>query len=115
MGRVGEDPDQPPQNKDLERVEKYALVRYPDPMEIKLPKRFYADHRARDCGQSGKVVHSTKNFVTVELDDVAFEDLKSDADYYASFDGEDFHINRGVCLSARATLKALAQYERGSK
>lgn len=80
---------------------------------MKLPARFYLDHRARDCGESGKIVHSTKNYVIVELDSAALDDLLSDADYYASLDRkdfldrEDFQANKGVCLSARATVKAI--------
>lgn len=83
-------------------------------MKIKVPARFYLDHRARDCGESGKVVSSNKNYVVVELDSISLEDLLSDADYYASFEGEDFRENKGVCLSARATLKVINnQLEKG--
>ena len=74
---------------------------------MKLPAKFYLDHRARDCGESGKIVHSTKNYLIVELDSVALDDLLSDADYYASLQGADFQENKGVCLSARATVKAI--------
>lgn len=83
-------------------------------MKIKIPNRFYLDHRARDNGASGKVVSSTKNYVIVELNTAALEDLLSDADYYAALSGEDFQENKGVCLSARATLKAITkQLEKG--
>ena len=83
---------------------------------MKLPARFYLDHRARDCGESGKVLLRTNNYVIVELDDLALDDLLSDADYYASFErgSEDFRENQGVCLSARATIKAIKnQLENG--
>jgi len=85
-------------------------------MKMKLPAKFYLDHRARDCGESGKIVRSTKNYVIVELDALALDDLLSDADYYASFErgSEDFIENQGVCLSARATVKAIKnQLENG--
>jgi hypothetical protein len=76
-------------------------------MKMKLPAKFYLDHRARDCGQSGKIVRSTQNYVIVELDAIALDDLLSDADYYASLRENDFQENKGVCLSARATVKAI--------
>jgi hypothetical protein len=83
-------------------------------MKMKIPARFYLDHRARDCGESGKIVCSTKNYVIVELDSAALDDLIGDADYYASLEGADFQENKGVCLSARATLKAITnQLEKG--
>lgn len=74
---------------------------------MKLPNYFYADHRARECGTSGKVISTTASYTIVELDDTALADLISDADYYASFMGADFQYNRGLVLSARATLKAI--------
>ena len=76
-------------------------------MKLKLPKRFYLDHRARECGESGLIVSSTNNYVIVELDPIALDDLIGDADYYASLRETDFHQNKGVCLSARATVKAI--------
>lgn len=76
-------------------------------MKMKLPNYFYADHRARECGASGKVISNTASYTIVELDDTALADLISDADYYASFMGSDFHNNRGLVLSARATIKAI--------
>ena len=51
------------------------------PNTYKLPPRFYLDHIARDCGKSGKVVRSTKNYIIVELDADALDDLLSDALY----------------------------------
>ena len=85
-------------------------------MKIKVPAKFYLDHRARDNGATGKVVSSTNNYVIVELDSIALEDLLSDADYYASFTREDFQENKGVCLSARATVKAINnQLTKGDK
>lgn len=79
-------------------------------MNIELPKHFYLDHRARDNGASGKVVCSNKNYITVDLDALALEDLVSDAEVYASFTREDFQENRGLCLSARATLRAITNH-----
>lgn len=84
-------------------------------MKMKVPAKFYLDHRARECGESGKLVSSTNNYVIVELDSIALEDLLSDAIYYASLSREDFQENKGVCLSARATVKAINdQLEKGN-
>ena len=60
-------------------------------------------------------MHSTKNYLVIELDALALDDLLSDADYYASLQGEDFHQNKGVCLSARATLAAITNQLEGDK
>ena len=76
-------------------------------MKMKVPAKFYLDHRARGCGEGGKIVHSTNNYIMVELDSVALDDLIGDADYYASLQGADFQENKGVCLSARATVTAI--------
>lgn len=84
-------------------------------MKMKIPAKFYLDHRARDCGESGKIVRSTKNYVIVELDPAALDDLIGDADYYADMVGfDEYQENKGVCLSAIATLKAINnQLEKG--
>ena len=79
---------------------------------IKIPKRFYDDHRFRDCGQSGIKVKETATYYIVELDQEAWDDLYSDADYYGMDNpDEDLWANyRGVILSARATLKVMKEY-----
>ena len=81
---------------------------------IKIPKRFYDDHRYRECGQTGKIVKEYAAHYLVELDQEAWDDLYSDADYYGMDNpDEDLWQNyRGVILSARATLKAMKEYER---
>lgn len=77
---------------------------------VTVPAKFYEDHRARDCGYSDRILKETKTSVTVSLDMEGYNDLYSDADYYAGFGGEDFQWNRGICLSAKATLKALKKF-----
>jgi hypothetical protein len=76
-------------------------------MNIKLPKKFYADHRARECGQTGKIVSSTKNYYIVELDQIALDDLIGDALYY--IECADMFDPRLPALvsSAKATLRAI--------
>ena len=73
----------------------------------KIPPRFYLDHLARGCGESGKVIRTTKNHLIVELDAVALDDLLTDALYYVECaDTFDPPIT-GLIASARATVKAI--------
>ena len=82
---------------------------------IKIPQRFYDDHRYRECGQSGKILKKYASHYLVELDQEAWDDLYSDADYYGMDNpDEDLWQNyRGVVLSARATLKVMNEYKKG--
>jgi hypothetical protein len=75
----------------------------------KLPPRFYLDHVARGNGETGKVVHSTNNSLTVELDPQALEDLLSDALYYIECADTFDPPIPGLIASARATVKKLKE------
>jgi hypothetical protein len=75
----------------------------------KIPPRFYLDHIARDCGQTGKIVHSTKNYLIVELDDQALNDLLSDALYYIECADTFDPPLTGLISSARATVKKIGE------
>lgn len=80
------------------------------PVIVTVPALFYADHRNRECGSSGVVIKSNKKTVTVILDLSAWQDLHSDAEYYASFKGtEDYYEdnNKSLCESAIRTLARL--------
>jgi hypothetical protein len=81
---------------------------------IKIPKRFYDDHIFRECGQSGKVLKKYASHYLVELDQEAWDDLYSDADYYGTdtIDSDLWENYRGIVLSARATIKAMDKYKR---
>lgn len=80
------------------------------PITITVPALFYSDHRNRDCGNSGVIVSRNKVTVTVSLDQSAWLDLLSDADYYASFKGcADYQENRSLVDSAIRTLNRLHQ------
>ena len=68
---------------------------------------FYSDHRARECGQSGIIIKETKTRTTVLLDALAWEDLYSDADYYADLlDGNDY-LDADYLPIARSALRVL--------
>ena len=73
----------------------------------KIPPVFYLDHIARDCGKSGKIVRSAKQYLIVELDDIALDDLYSDASYYSECSDQFDFDNQGLCKSATATVRAL--------
>ena len=79
----------------------------------KIPPRFYLDHLARDCGTTGKIVRSTKNYLIVQLDDIALDDLLGDARFYSSEDmrGAFDPSLTGLIASARATLRAIEKGE----
>ena len=77
----------------------------------KIPPRFYLDHVARDCGKSGKVVRNTKNYLIVELDSVALDDLLTDALYYVECADTFDPPIPGLISSARATINAIQKGE----
>ena len=72
-----------------------------------LPPRFYLDHVARDCGNSGKVVRSTKNYLIVELDSIALDDLLTDALYYVECADTFDPPMPALIASAKATIKRI--------
>jgi hypothetical protein len=79
---------------------------------FKIPPRFYLDHIARDCGKSGKVVRSTKNYIIVELDADALDDLLTDALYYVECADTFCPPMPALVSSAKATINAI---NRGDK
>ena len=87
-------------NTELDAVKVYTV-----------PAIFYLDHRARDCGNTGKIIKQNKSTVTVELDAIALDDLLSDADYYADFKQypEEYRENKSIVESAIRTLKTLTK------
>jgi hypothetical protein len=75
----------------------------------KIPPRFYLDHVARGCGETGKIVLHAKNYLIVELDDQALDDLTSDALYYIECADTFDPPLTGLISSARATLKKIGE------
>ena len=73
----------------------------------RIPPRFYLDHLARDCGNSGKIIKQCAAYLIVELDTVALDDLTSDALYYIECADNFDPPMTGLIASARATLKAI--------
>jgi hypothetical protein len=77
---------------------------------VKLPLKFWRDHTNRGCSQSAVEINRSKLFVTVELDREAFEDIKSDAEFYATYPAEEGEESiREFRASAKATLARLQE------
>lgn len=76
-----------------------------------LPPRFFDDHRCRDLPENksavSRIVRETKKKVFVDLDPLGYDELLSDADYYANEMGSAGFDDRGLISSARATAAAL--------
>lgn len=86
------------------------VVPFAETVTVTLPPKFFDDHLQREL-PGGAIISLKSKSITVVLDRQALRDLKSDADYYASFWGQDRTENLGVCVSAAATLKRLKDVE----
>lgn len=76
-------------------------------VEVSLPHRFYDDHVARECNP-GRVVRRNRTSVRVLLDGAAWDDLMSDASYYADDATSSCDpALRGLGSSAAATERRL--------
>lgn len=82
-----------------------------DTRKLWVPEKFWDDHVYRECDLKWDTqeIRRAGKRVLLSICDDALADLEGDADYYASFDGSDFQDNRGLVLSARATLRAIAK------
>lgn len=75
---------------------------------IKIPKRFFDDHRERDL-DTPRVMKATKSNYWISKNDPAISELISDAEYYVEI-GELGAFDKwmfGLVRSAKATLKSL--------
>jgi hypothetical protein len=82
------------------------------PVTVELPLKFWIDHKNRDCSPSSIESKRNKIYVTVQLDEEAWSDIYSDAEFYATyFDNcrrtEDEAMMVELESSAKATLKRL--------
>ena len=79
--------------------------------EYRVPKKFYDDHIGRADNPSAVPPKSSGAYYNVSLTKEEYDDLLSDADYYADGQGSgdfDPELN-GLLRSAAATLKALRE------
>jgi len=75
---------------------------------IKIPKRFFDDHRERDL-DTPRVMKDTRSNYWISKNDPAISELISDAEYYVEM-GELGAFDKwmfGLVRSAKATLKSL--------
>jgi hypothetical protein len=93
-------------------IEEYA-DHYNGPLGEFVPTRtitisalFWQDHLWRDL-PSGRLIRLTKNRATIAVNDEHLSEIESDADYYASFDGDDYVDNRSFCDAAKRVLAAI--------
>jgi hypothetical protein len=81
-----------------------------DPMGVhvyRLPPAFVTDHISRDLLPADTVVRETRRYVDVALTDTQLVELVEDARHYADpTNGWDPSL-RGLCASARATVRLL--------
>lgn len=79
--------------------------------EYRVPKKFYDDHVGRADNPSVAPPKSSGAYYSVNLTKEEYDDLLSDADYYADGQGSgDFDPSlNGLLKSAAATLKALRE------
>ena len=85
------------------------LLRDGSTVQVRLPARFYEDHVARDL-PSGVVVKRLAREVDVRLDREALDDLRSDAEHYATEPSYRTY-DPGLVSSAKATLRRLVGVE----
>jgi hypothetical protein len=81
---------------------------------VTLPLKFWTDHKNRGCSESAVELKRNKVYVTVQLDDEAWDDIYGDAEFYATyFDNsrrtEDEQSMVDLESSAKATLKRLQE------
>jgi len=75
----------------------------------KVPAIFYYDHIGRDCGTTDRIIQSNKNHYVVELDEVGYEDLLTDADYYWDCREMMDMCNPKIIRSAKRTFDYLVK------
>jgi len=73
----------------------------------KVPAIFYDDHIGRDCGATDRIIEIQKNYFVVELDEVGYNDLLSDADYYWDCREMLDMCNPKIMRSAKRTMDVL--------
>lgn len=75
---------------------------------ITIPLKFWRDHLNRGCSQSAVEVSRNKMYAVVDFDAESFEDILSDAKFYAEYDAEEGEEDmKAMKASAKATLKRL--------
>jgi hypothetical protein len=75
---------------------------------MKVPALFWHDHKGRGFGATALMVKDGKGLVEVNLDEPAWNDLYSDASFYAASDSHWFTGDyRGIVASAKTTIRRM--------
>jgi chromosome segregation ATPase len=74
---------------------------------VRVPKTFYDDHVARSDFPTGTIEKDLKRAYEVRMTRAQYENLLSDARYYASAKPGEMDVPRGTIASAGATQRAL--------
>lgn len=74
-----------------------------------VPATFYDDHIGRDCGVTDRIISQNKRQFTVELDQVGYEDLLTDAEYYWDCREALDMVRPAIIRSAKRTYEYLVK------
>ena len=81
-------------------------------VQVHVPALFYCDHTVNRELPGGELLFDGKQYARVLLDRESYDELLSDARYYATHMLDAGFDGVGLVLSARATVKALERVER---
>ena len=73
---------------------------------IRIPTRFFEDHQEREL-PTPEVHKATKSHYWISADDPALPELLNDAEHYADMAPYMDPYYFGLCMSARATARAI--------
>jgi hypothetical protein len=79
-------------------------------VDVRIPATFYEDHVSRGL-PAGELLRSNHRHVYVRVTADELAEWRSDAGYYASWEGSDYRENRAVCDSARRAVVSLRRAE----
>lgn len=96
-------------NTEIEQYLKDWNTTGTDRRTYKVPSLFYSDHIDRNCGKTDRVISSSHNIVTVEMDYAGYMDLLSDAQYYWQM--RDEVCDADLARSAKRTIAALNKHD----
>jgi len=89
---------------ELNRIEPAPTA---DHIEVRVPKNFYNDHLARDCGDANNIVRELTKHYVLHLTSETYVDLYTDVECYIENGSEMGWEMQGLVSSARATRDAL--------
>lgn len=77
-------------------------------LTMKVPANFWHDHRSRGFGSTALMVQDGTGQVTINLDEQAWNELYSDASFFAGSESHWFKIDRrAIVASAKTTIRSM--------